>query len=294
MADSVEQGFERFLLDLRHSRVESAAAATHRTSIYAKLQDSFGASNLFRTGSFGNGTNISGYSDVDYFVTIPTNNLKADSSVTLAHVANALRERFPTTPNIRVNGPAVQIPFGLDGAERTEIVPADATGRTILGFRQFDMPDSEGGWKFSAPESHNAYVTEMDKRLGGRVKPFIRLLKAWKYIRNVPIRSFYLELFSARYANSEQAIVYDIDISRVLTQLHQTQLAAFYDPRFPNDWFSIEPCNTEAMRLDAMSKLANADRWAREAVSSRQAGLRHAFDRWDLVYDNKFPIYTGQ
>lgn len=89
---------------------------------------------------------------MDYFAVIPRVNLKQQSSLTLSKVAEAMRDRFPLTINIRVNGPAVQIPFGLDGAEHTEVIPVDATGTTLLGFRQFDMPDGMGGWMFSASE----------------------------------------------------------------------------------------------------------------------------------------------
>jgi hypothetical protein len=106
-----------------------------------------------------------------------------------------------------VNGPGVQVPFGDGGAETVEIIPVDETGNTQLGFRQFDMPDGAGGWKFSAPESHKAYVDTIDRKLNGRVKPLIRFVKAWKFFRNVPIRSFYLEMRVAAYADNESSII---------------------------------------------------------------------------------------
>jgi hypothetical protein len=31
------------------------------------------------------------------------------------------------------------------------------------------MPDENGGWKFSAPESHKAYVDDIDTKLGGKL-----------------------------------------------------------------------------------------------------------------------------
>ncbi len=247
---------------------------------------------FFRTGSFGNGTNIRGYSDVDSFAVIPRENLKQDSDITLRKVAIDLRERFPFTEGIRVASPGVRVPFGLDGEEAVEIVPVDQTGHTQLGFRQFDMPDGNGGWKFSAPESHNAYVNRIDELHGGEVKPLIRFIKAWKFKRNAPIRSFYLEIRTAQYAAAERSIIYDMDVNRVLAMLWADKLAAVPDPRFPRGAFVLSACRTELQRQDALSKLRNATIWASEAVNFRFNGQeRAAFQRWDLVYDHDFPAY---
>lgn len=294
MAHDVESAFKELLDKLRSSRTELSSAASHRASIEAKLRESFGLTSFFRTGSVGNGTSISGHSDVDYFAVIPRGSLLQDSSITLERVASALRERFPLTPNIRVDSPGVQVPFGLDGAEHTEVVPVDETGATILGFRQFDMPDGNGGWRFSAPESHNAYVSTIDQRLGGKVKPLIRFLKAWRCFRNVRIRSFFLEIFAAKYADTESSIIYDIDVSLLLQRLAASCLWDLPDPRFPNDGLSISPCSSEGARIDALDKLQRASSWAAEAVQFRQNGrVSQAFDRWALVFNYEFPIYTG-
>jgi hypothetical protein len=288
---TIEAAFDDFLGSLRATRAETTAAKGHRASIEAKLNAEFGAT-LFRSGSFGNGTNISGYSDVDYFALIPRANLHFDSGYFLGELAEALRDRFPTTPNIRVNGPAVQLPFGLDGAHATEVVPVEMTGWTALGFRQFDMPNGSGGWMFTAPESHNAYVAVADAQLANKAKPLVRFVKAWKYARSVPAKSFYLEIRTAKYAFGETAIVYDIDISRLFDLMLQEQLGQLLDPLFPNDGLYIESANTFLQRVEALDALERAANWARAAVALRQAGnIRAAFDRWQLVFNNSFPAY---
>lgn len=293
MATSLDKAFEEFLQQLRATTTETQAAASHRSSIEAKLKQAFGLTSFFRSGSFGNGTNIANYSDVDYFAVIPPKNLKRNSSLSLSAVADALRERFPQTANIRVDAPGVRVPFGLDGAEACEIVPVDETGRTSLGFRQFDIPDGAGGWKFSAPESHNAYVSNIDKRHGGMVKPLIRFVKAWKFMRNAPIKSFYIEIRTAHYADGETLIDYGIDIARIFHLMLEDGLADYPDPRFPNDGFLLSACNTENQKLDALSKLERAARWASEAFDHRQAGRpRSAFASWDLVFNGEFPPWT--
>lgn len=73
MPRSVEEGFTDFLVKLRATATETEAAKKHRRSIEACLQNNFGLLRFTRIGSFGNGTSISGYSDVDYLACIPTN-----------------------------------------------------------------------------------------------------------------------------------------------------------------------------------------------------------------------------
>jgi hypothetical protein len=289
---TVEDAFDQFLPTLTTSRQETQSAASHRATVEARLKADFSLTTMFRTGSFGAGTNVRGYSDVDYFAVIPTANLKKDSSRTLTAVAESLRDRFPLTPNIRVNGPGVQLPFGDEGAERVEIIPVDDTGRTKLGFRQFDMPDELAGWKFSAPESHKAYVDDIDTKLSGKVKPLIRLAKAWKFFRNVPIRSFYLEMRIAALMATEQVILYDIDLKNVLNALWDDQLANVPDPRFPNDAFVLSACSSTSSRTDALSKLGNAATWSQQAMSEKHANRPGAaIGKWNLVYADRFPKY---
>ncbi|TCA92175.1 nucleotidyltransferase [Rhizobium leguminosarum bv. viciae] len=292
MPKDVDAGFHLLVSNLRTTQFESMTAASHRTSIEAKLKEVFGTTSFFRTGSFGNGTNVSRYSDVDYFAVIPRAHLKQNSSATLAEVASALRERFPTTSNIRVNSPGVQVPFGLDGAEHTEIVPVDFTGYTTLNFRQFDIPDGGGGWKFSAPESHKEFVQYHDERLGGRLKPLIRLIKAWRWYRNVPIKSFYIEMFVTQRMLGEPAIVYSIDVKNVLRALASSGVSPIVDPRFTE--FVLTGCSTEQYRLDAAAKAESAADWAERAWTAEHDGRPHeAFNCWDLVFNYHFPSYSA-
>lgn len=125
---------------------------------------------FFPTGSIGNGTGLSG-ADVDYFAVIPPDNRKRDSERSLEDVASALRQRFPQTTGIRISRPRVYVPFGADTFEPTEVIPVACTGKTLLGFRSFLISDDSGGWKFSAPESHEAYVAEVDAAHLGHLKP---------------------------------------------------------------------------------------------------------------------------
>jgi hypothetical protein len=288
MPRSINQGFEDFLIKLKSTASESDMAKQHRASIEACLKSNFGLKRFVRIGSFGNGTNVSGYSDVDYLASIPTNQLTQSSTNSLAKVRTALDARFPAT-GVRVNCPAVAVPFGKYRSEDTEVVPADY-GLELNGFKVYEIADGEGGWMRISPDSHNAYVTRVDTALSGRLKPLIRFVKAWKFIRNVPISSFYLEMRVAKYAEGESSVVFDIDVKRVLRSLLDHQLARMQDPTGFSGYISA--CKTKAQEEDALSKLSTATARAEKAVAAGVDGdIAAAFDWWRLVYDDKFPTY---
>ena len=228
MPRTIDEGFRDFLKNLTPSKFESDAAKRHRASIEQCIRSNFGLRRFWRTGSFGNGTSISGYSDVDYMASIPTKSLKQDSSISLSKLRNALATRFPNT-GVRTSCPAVMVPFGTDAKETTEVTPADYL-QTGNGFKIYDIPDCSNGWMEASPDSHNAYVRSVDTKLSHRVKPLIRFIKAWKYYQNVPISSFYLELRVTKYASEESSIVYSIDVKSVLSLLDRIDLAQIRDP----------------------------------------------------------------
>ncbi len=289
MPRTIEEGFEDFLSSLTPSPTESEAAKRHRASIEASLKANFDLKRFFRTGSFGNGTSISGYSDVDYFASIPREKLKQNSATTLTQVRDVLDRRFPNT-GVKVSCPAVVVPFGTLAKETTEVVPADYIGSTAEGHYIYNIANCSGGWMRSSPDAHNAYVREIYRKLGCKVKPLIRFIKAWKCYRRVPISSFYLELRVAKYCEGESAIIYDIDVERIFSKLDANGLAQMQDPKGISGY--ISPCRSQAQLEDAKSKLSTARVRAEKAVKARQDGkLAEAFGWWDLVYDGKFPTY---
>lgn len=288
MPRSTEQGFSDFLSKLKATAAETQAAKNHRASIEACLRTNFGLNRFTRIGSFGNGTNISGYSDVDYLACIPTNQLTVTSTASLVKVKNALAQRFPNT-GVAVSCPAVKVPFGKYKSEDTEIVVADYI-KDENGYKVYEIADGNDGWMEVSPDAHNAYVAYVDKQLNGKVKPLIRFIKAWKYYQNVPISSFYLEMRVAKYASSEKSIVYDIDVKNVLKGLLDGDLAAMQDPMGIAGY--IYPCKTTAFKTDALSKLNTA---ATRAAKARDAAsnndVKTAFDWWQKLYNDKFPSY---
>lgn len=289
MPRTVDEGFRVFHARLTPSSSESDAAKSHRASIESRLKNDFGLLRFFRTGSFGNGTSISGYSDVDYFASLPNDQLTRSSDYTLTKIRNALDLRFPNT-GVRVNCPAIKVPFGTVESEITEVVPVGYVGNTEDGHHVYDIPNCSDGWMRSSPDAHNAYVRQQDERLGRKVKPLVRFIKAWKYFRQVPISSFYLELRVAKFAEGESSILYSIDVKRALRRLYENNLAAIQDPMGVSGY--IYPCTSDVKLEDARSKLSTAVGRAEKAYEAEQGGkIDDAFYWWRLLYDDWFPTY---
>jgi hypothetical protein len=288
MPRTIDEGFRDFLTKLTPSPTESQAAKNHRASIEACLKNNFGLKRFARIGSFGNGTSISGFSDVDYLACLPTDQLTQVSNSSLTKVSNALAVRFPNT-GVGVRCPAVVVPFGTTKSESTEVVPADYV-RDTNGFNVYDIADCKGGWMHTSPDAHNAYVRAIDEKLTGKVKPLIRFIKAWKYYRAAPISSFYLELRVAKYASGESLIVYEFDVKNVLCQLRDATLTAMQDPQGVSGY--IAACNSDVSYQDALSKLETAATRAEKARDASSKGnISAAFDWWRLVFGDEFPTY---
>lgn len=288
MPRTIDEGFADFLSRLTPTGAESDAATRHRASIKACLESNFGLKRFVRIGSYGNGTSISGYSDVDYLACFPTDQLTKNSTYSLRKICNALDVRFPNT-GVGVRCPAISVPFGSLATATTEVVPADYVGEED-GLKIYEIADCADEWKRASPDAHNAYVRYVDEKHGGKVKKLIRFIKAWKYFRDVPISSFYLELRVAKYASEEKAIIYDIDINNILKQLLDCKLARMQDPMGISGYISA--CSTEAKRLDALSKLETASiRSEKARDAARNEKIKEAFDWWDLVFNYEFPSY---
>ena len=273
---------------LTPTKTETANAKSHRASIEACIKNEFGLNRFFRTGSFGNGTSISNYSDVDYFASIPRAELKQDSNTTLQRLRKALDSRFPNT-GVRIDGPAVVVPFGTDISETTEVVPVDYLRKEVGEFL-YDIPDGNGGWMLSSPELHKYYVDLYDEKLSFKLKPLIRFVKAWKCYQSVPISSFYLEMYTAVYASDEKSIVYDIDLLHIFQRLKNSDFPWLSDPYGVTG--KIAPFKYQSERTTAQQKIAdavNCAEHARNAEMDRRTS--DAFYWWNVVYSGMFPSY---
>ncbi|MBM9595738.1 SMODS domain-containing nucleotidyltransferase [Roseitranquillus sediminis] len=281
---SVSSGFNGLVRSLRATEIELQEATLRKEAILSRLQKDFGTTELVRSGSFGHGTSLPIHSDIDYFAVTPREKLKRDSNSSLQGFRSSLLTRFPTT-SIVVRSPAVVVPFASSGVRNHEIVPADYI-ESRSGYRVFDIPDRSGGWMRAAPTGHNGWVNRLNNGLNGRLKELIRLLKCWNYIRSVGLRSFYIEIRTARSMRDEKAIVFSIDFLTVLRKMSSSELAVCRDPIGVTS--NIYPCS-EAAKASALSKIRSSISYAEKARSYESEGRETmAVQYWDNVFNGQF------
>lgn len=220
-------------------------ARSHRAAIEARLDAHLGVHEMFEIGSLRHGTGVWLYSDADYLVSLK--GTRPESPWTMLNkVKEQLQTRFPST-TIVTRRPAVVCKFA-DGD--VEVVPGyPATD----GYHIANPADS---WMLSHPKEHNKYVTEVNKKHSGAVKKLVRQIKVWKYKRNVPVSSCYLEMRTTRHMEGEAAYSPIWDLYLSLKKIRDANLAAMNDPTGLGSRFGS--CSSEGSRMDAMSKLNTA------------------------------------
>ncbi len=285
---TVNAAFDTFVDRLTPTKAQREAGASHRSSVKAALESKLTINGYFETGSFSHGTGVRGYSDIDVLVSIAGG--KPDSSYTaLTWVKDALEARFPRT-QVQVRRPAVVVRFAA-GYETWEVIPGFSTPKGDKTQMVYDIPGpkSGSGWIDSAPREHLRYVNECNKEPRiGVAKDLARLIKAWKYYRDVPISSFYLEMRCAQYVASLTTYIHVYDVCYLLEKLARNELAAMSDPKKATGL--IRACSSDAKREVALSRLNTAAGRARKALDAYRGNrFDQCFDQLNLLFAGKFP-----
>lgn len=220
-------------------------ARGHRAAIEARLDVYLGVSEMFEIGSLKHGTGIWYYSDADYLVALKGARPELPQSM-LNSVRDQLHARFSNTA-VEVRRPAVVCRFSNGDVE---VVPGYA------GSSGYWIANPAGGWMLTHPKDHNRYVTDVNSRHSGAVKKLARQVKVWKYRRNVPVSSCYLEMRTAKHMDGESSYSPLWDLYLTLKKMRDADLAAMNDPTGLGSRFGA--CSSEANRQDAMSKLNTA------------------------------------
>lgn len=288
MARTVDEAFDVFLGRLTPTQAQRDLGASHRATVKAALEAKLTVKNFFETGSFSHGTGVRGYSDIDALVSL--GDTKPESSYTaLNWIKDILSARFPLT-TVKIRRPAVVVEFG-GGYETWEVIPGFLTTRGSADQLVYDIPGPSAGAAYidSAPKEHLAYVNECNQKPDkGDAKELARLIKAWKYFRDVPISSFYLEMRCAQHVATQKTYIHVWDVCQVLEKLEGHELAPMNDPSGATG--RIHACSSDATREDALSKLSTAATRARKALDAYKAEkYATAFEYLDLLFAGKFP-----
>lgn len=290
MARTLSAAFDDLHGQLTPLRSEVTAASSHRESVEAALSNSFSLTRFFQSGSWGNGTSIRRHSDVDYFASLGFEHHRSDSGLVLARLETVLTTRFPKTP-VRVDAPIVRVEFGYDGSERYEIAPAFIENADDPNAFIYNIPTPFcGGWMPSSPEGQTGFVKDEHGRLNGRLRPLIRFLKHWKYCNDVPISSYYLELFATYRMTQEATVIYSWDLNTLFDDLYQRQLPTLQNPRrVPG---TVSACDSSYYRPEAVEAVLNASVRAQLAREAEEANkMQDAFYYWSSLFNGHFPNF---
>ena len=140
-------------------------------------------------------------------------------------------------------GPRLSVSFRT-GMSRLSRPPEPQRIRHCRSDRRVDADPPQG----SQPVRHqNQHETR------GRCKKLARQVKVWKYTRNVPVSSCYLEMRTAKHMEGESAYPALWDLYLTLRKMQDVELAAMNDPTGLGSRFGA--CSSESNRDDALSKL---------------------------------------
>lgn len=151
-------------------------------------------------GSYGRGTSINGFSDVDVMMILPTstfnqyNNYSDNGQSSLLQaVKNSIGITYPLTTKIG-DGQVVVVTF--TDKTKFEIVPSFYNVN-----QKYYYPDSNNGgkWKEMNPIAEINAINDINSTYNKKVKHLVRMMKAWKNHNSVPITGFLIETLAIQF-----------------------------------------------------------------------------------------------
>lgn len=138
------------------------------------------------------------------------------------------------------------------------------------------------------PPYHKEYINDMDKRSSYKLKPVIRLIKAWNIANGHKIGSFHLELMTAQIHSGSTMRAYSVEVEYTLEQL-----ASSIGSECPDPWTSgvrVDRYLTDESRKVVKTLLKKDAERAEAAEDFRKEGkIEKAFELWSAVFNGMFP-----
>jgi len=290
MATTVVGAFDEFRSRLALTNNQNATALAHIKSIESFFETNFvldSSTGVFYTGSFRRGTMVRWTRDVDIMASLSVNKYDPvygnDSSKFLYMVRDALNERFTST---KVSSKRVAIKLDF----------ADITADVVPCFRRkgggFLMPDGSGNWRATYPGFHSTLMRKADEAKANRLKPLVKLLKAWNIANGHHLSSIHVELMVERMWRDDSVISspYPAAVAETLRVMPGWAANPFPDP-WP-DGRRIDADLSAADRNTAVNMLRQDAKNSAEAEQYRTSGqTQKAFEKWDAVFRHQFPAY---
>ena len=194
---SISDNFQKLLKNLRTNNDESVSL--RYKTITKRLNIDFwnSSSDLYHSkyvGSYGRGTAIKGFSDVDILFELPSayyyqyNDYTYNGQSALLQAVRTSLQKIYKTSRIGGDGQVVVINFSDNIT--FEILP---TFNNQSG--TYTYPDSNNGgtWKTCNPIAEIKSINDANYKYNKKIKDLSRMMKAWKNYNNVPISGMLIE-----------------------------------------------------------------------------------------------------
>jgi hypothetical protein len=153
------------------------------------------------------------------------------------------------------------------------------------------MPNGKGRWLSTNPPFHSALMSTNNVRLGLKLKPLVRLMKAWNEANGRHLRSFHLEMMVDEMCHGEAAVGDHPHAMADALRKGITWLAIpMNDPWLDAGLVALDAYLSDDERARVI-RMFEADRKrGDEALAHAAAGrTADAFGRWNTVFNGKFP-----
>lgn len=285
MSDPTLNAYAASLAPPSYDRTKASA---RRAKVEQALRSSsLRIASIFESGSWTHGTAIKKKSDVDYMA-IATSARPMHPSSSLATAKTVLAGCDWNVRNVSVSSPVVSVRYATP--PHFEIAIAWYKEK-VSGYDLYWIGGRGDDWVLSAPRAHLDYVSQQNERLDKRVKPLVRLLKAWKRHVDAPISSFYIEMRTAEYCSHENTILYDIDLQKVMSAINGAEARDMNDPK--RIVGRIPACGSDDKRRRTLTMLRNATSSLRRANDAKQRYDRRAY--WQAmrsIFGDDYPWPT--
>lgn len=240
-------------------------------------------------GSYGRGTAIEGFSDLDMIFQLPykvykriNDNVGNGQAALLQEVRNSLGKTYSTT-HIGADGQVVVINFNDDIT--FEIVPAFITKDD-----SFTYPDSkdDGSWKITDPIPEINAIAKMDSKCNGNLKNLCKMMRAWKNKWNAPMGGLLIDTLAHHFISGweyhDKSFLYYDFLSRDFFKY------LFEQNKDQSFWYAVGS-NQKIYRKDLFeAKAKKCYNLSLEAIESESNGYEYtAKSKWREIYGTKFP-----
>jgi len=290
MATTTASAFDEFKKRLLLTDKQNATVTARRETVAGYLRNAFPATcdlPLRRTaliGSAGRATMIRPLVDIDLLAVFDNKDnifgaYRYDSQAFLYRVRDALKAHS-TVQVVGARGQAVR--FFYSDPPHVDVAPVFSWQ---LG--GYALPNGSGGWLTTDPDRHASYFEDRNKALEYRLKPMIRMQKRWNTVHSGYLKSFHLEVMTAKLFSS---IGNDSRAASKLFFSNASYHLGVSDPAGHSG--DLSTYLSSAARSNLISNLTSAAARATKANDAELAGdHKAAIGHWRIIFGDEFPAY---